>query len=235
MDFSARYHQKEIMDDLESTGKDVDYALKELDIINKWLGGNEITLRGLKMLRDAGKINQLHIADLGCGSGTMLKLIADWGRKTGLKLSLTGFDANPYIIDFAREQTRDYPEVEFCVENVLDGSFASRSFDIITCTLFAHHLDDLQLKKMLPSWRQQAKLGLVINDLHRHWLAYYSIKAITQVFSKSKMVRHDAPVSVHRGFSRLDWDKIMHQCGFDRYQLSWHWAFRWLLVIPGNP
>ena len=138
--FSQRWDQAEIMDDLEFSGAEMDRALRELEHINKWLGGNAVTLSGLNLLKNSFPENQtISIADLGCGGGDMLKLMADWGRSQGLNLKLTGIDANHYIINYARQRTREYQEIHYQTANVFDPDFQKQSFDIITSTLFTHH------------------------------------------------------------------------------------------------
>jgi 2-polyprenyl-3-methyl-5-hydroxy-6-metoxy-1,4-benzoquinol methylase len=229
-----RSEQEEIMDDLSVSGALIDQTLKELEVINKWLGGNQVTLTGLNELTKGHHITDLHIADLGCGGGDMLKRVANWGRNQGIRLQLTGVDANPYIIDHARNNCSSYPEIEFQVANILDDSFQRKQFDVIVSTLFTHHFNNKQLRGLINIWRKQTRLGIVINDLHRHWLAYYFISFITRLFSKSSMVKNDGPISVLRGFRGKEWEQVMEHCGVNIYSLSWRWAFRWLLVVPGQ-
>ena len=76
-DFSQRSEAIEIMDDLNCAGPVVDQTLAELELINKWLGGNAVTLNGLNTILKSCHQNSLTIADLGCGGGDMLKLISD--------------------------------------------------------------------------------------------------------------------------------------------------------------
>jgi hypothetical protein len=97
--------------------------------------------------------------------------------------------------------------------------------------LFFHHFTADQLVDVLGSLKSQCRVGIVINDLHRHPLAYYSIKLLTQFFSKSSMVKFDAPLSVMRGFTRLEWEEILRQAGITDYTLKWKWAFRWEILI----
>lgn len=231
--FAQRCDQSEIMDNLEFSGKEMDQALKELETINKWLGGNAVTLAGLSRLRKSMPDNRtISIADLGCGGGDMLKIIADWGRRHHIALELTGIDANEYIVEYARKQTSAYPEIKYLTANVFDPEFQKQQFDIITCTLFTHHFTTAQLLDLLRSWTESARIGVVINDLHRHWLAYYSIVAITRLFSRSFMVKNDGPISVLRAFQRHDIKMLLSRLNVERFQLQWRWAFRWMLVIP---
>src|SRR5689334_10353565 len=95
-DFSKRSQDIEQMDDLNSSGDIIRQTLRELEFINKWLGGNAVTMSGLsKILKHCDRRKQLVIADLGCGSGDMLKLIDRWAQRHGYSVRLVGFDANP--------------------------------------------------------------------------------------------------------------------------------------------
>ena len=230
--FDQRLDAKEIMDDLTFSGKEMDQALRELEVINKWLGGNQLTLHGIDQLTKSKTNGQgLRIVDLGCGGGDMLKLIANKARRQNQKWDLVGVDANPYIIEYAQDNTKDYPEINYQIVNIFSESFKEQRWDIVLCTLFTHHFTDQELVRLLHQIKGQVRLGMVINDLHRHRLAYYSIKLLTKIFSRSYMVKNDGPISVLRGFSRYNWEKILQQAQIKDFSLHWRWAFRWELVI----
>ena len=74
-------------------------------------------------------------------------------------------------------------------------------------------------------------MAVVINDLHRHWLAYHSIKWLTRLLGGSYLVRHDAPLSVARAFRRADWVALLARAGITQYELRWRWAFRWQVIL----
>jgi hypothetical protein len=86
---------------------------------------------------------------------------------------------------------------------------------------------------MLRQWQQQARVAVVINDLHRHALAYHSIRWLTRLFGGSYLVQNDAPLSVARAFRRADWERMLADAGIRRYELRWCWAFRWQVIIEG--
>lgn len=223
----------EIMDDLDCKGEVVDQTLHELDFINQWLGGNTVTLQGLYLLLKPIPIaEEITLADVGCGSGEMLRLIAKLVKKSGKRVTLIGIDANPNIIDFAQRHSAKFDNLHFETANIFSEEFKKRKFDIVLCTLFLHHFTENELIGIFHSLKNQAKRGVVINDLHRHLFAYYSIKWLTQLFSKSAMVKFDAPLSVLRAFKKEDLKRILHQAGITNYLLKWKWAFRWQLIIP---
>jgi ubiquinone/menaquinone biosynthesis C-methylase UbiE len=229
--FAARSQAPEIMDDLQCSGEVVHQTLRELDFINQWLGGNQVTLTGLSsLIKNQNKTESIHIADLGCGSGEMLKLIHQQ-LKTYPVLQLTGIDANPNIIAFAEKHCAGISNIQLKTEDIFSQDFQKHSFDIVMATLFLHHFTHDQLIKIFRSLQAQTRIGIVVNDLHRHPLAYYAIKFLTQLFSQSGMVKYDAPLSVLRGFKKAEIERIMAEAGITRYSLSWRWAFRWQLII----
>lgn len=219
------------MDDLSADGPIIAQTLKELETINKWLGGNFVTIDGIVKLIRRKKPKKLRIADLGCGGGDILKLVAEWAKKKDLEVELIGFDANPHIIDYAESNCREYENISFEVEDIFSDSFKEREFDIILCTLFTHHFSSPSLVDIFKQFKKQSTFGVVINDLHRHPLAYHSIKLLVDNFSKSEMVKNDGPLSVLRAFKRDDLLQIMEQAELQKYSLKWMWAFRWQLVF----
>jgi 2-polyprenyl-3-methyl-5-hydroxy-6-metoxy-1,4-benzoquinol methylase len=216
------------MDDLESSGPVIEQTLRELALINRLLGGNHVTLLGIKKFADASR--PLHILDIGCGGGDMLILMAEWARKNDIEMRFTGIDANSHIVDYAIQNTRNYSEIDYLCCDVLSEQYSQLKCDIVTATLFTHHFNDQQLIELFTSIRKQARLGMVINDIHRHWFAYHSIKYLTRLFSRSEMVRNDAAVSVRRAFSKNELSHVLYESGIHGFEMSWHWAFRWKVV-----
>lgn len=231
-DFTHRSNAAEIMDDLSCSGEVLNRTLKELDVINKWLGGNTVTTDGIEwLLKDHQNTRHLTIADLGCGSGQMLKLLTQWGEKNKLQLSITGFDANKNIIAYAKQHLNGLTNVELTVLDIFSAEFKTFKFDIVTGTLFFHHIPSEELIELLRRLKNQVRIGIVINDIHRHWIAFHSIRLLTKLFSKSDMVKYDAPLSVLRAFSKKELINMLTEAGITDFTIKWRWAFRWQVTI----
>lgn len=229
--FSQRSTRKEWMDDLDCSGEVLEQTLRELKTINYWLGGNRVTTLGLDQLIAEHPQSQYSIADIGCGGGDMIQVMAKWANQRKIKVKFIGIDANRNIIDLARVRQSRLSNATWEVQNVFEAEFAEEKVDILTCTLFTHHFTDEELSHLFEGMRRKARLGIVINDLHRHPLAYYSIRLLTSLFSRSPMVQNDAALSVLRSFSKKDWERILQKAGINSYQIRWFWAFRWQLCI----
>lgn len=224
-----RSDELEIMDDLEISGPVIDQTLRELNTINHRLGGNAISISALKKL--VAKESEFLFADLGCGGGDIMVQMVKWCRKKKRKAHFVGIDANPNIVSYAQKNTKEFPEISYKTLNVFSEEFRSQTFDIVHCCLFLHHFNRDQLIDLFKHFKSKARIGVIINDLHRHPLAYWSIRFLTALFSKSSMVRNDAAVSVARGFKRAEIEEMLRMAGVTNYTLSWKWAFRWKLVF----
>lgn len=229
--FQFRSDEVEIMDDLLCQGEVVEQTLRELDFINQWLGGNQVTLSGLqKSWSRLPREKEITIADLGCGSGEMLRIISRLAKEQNRKVKLIGIDANPNIIQYAADHSKEFENIAFKAVDIFSEEFQREKFDIVIATLFFHHFSNEQLVQIFSQLKNQTNKAIV-NDIHRHALAYYSIKWLTSIFSKSSMVKYDAPLSVKRAFKRQELKLILEKAGIQNYQLRWRWAFRWQLII----
>ena len=230
VDTSHRSSEMEIMDDLTMEGALFRDTLDKLEIINRFLGGNSVTINGLKnLLKNQSKNKTITIVDLGCGNGDILRDVAKFGRKNNYSFNLIGIDANLAAIEYAKELSKEYSELSFKTIDILSEDFKKQSYDVVLCTLFLHHFKNEELISFLKTTTNKATIGVVVNDLHRHKLAYYLFKLIG-FFIKNKMVRQDGLTSVLRAFKREDLENIAKEIKV-HFSIQWKWAFRYLWIL----
>lgn len=233
MSFAKRLDRLELLDEPDIPEADLERNLVELDVINRYLGGHRITLTGLEYLlqtpaaRNVLRERPLRVCEIGCGGGDNLLVIDRWARNRGLSLEITGVDMKEVCTRFARRKPWSHP-TRWITD---DYRAVPLEADVIFSSLFCHHFPDKDLPGMLRWMHERATCGFFINDLHRHPLAYHSIKWLTRVFSKSYLVRNDAPLSVQRAFRRNDWEGYLSRAGLGQGAVRWQWAFRWLILV----
>jgi ubiquinone/menaquinone biosynthesis C-methylase UbiE len=228
MNFKQRSYEKEILDRHDIPFEAIDKNMQELETINSWLGGHAITIDGFKKLSKDKR--QVSVAEIGCGGGDNLAALCRYCHNKEVGLKMTGIDINPHCVSIARKKLPG-KEASFILSDFRRVSFGNEKPDIIFSSLFCHHFTDEQLVDMLRWMQSNAREGFFINDLQRQPFAYHAIRLLTKWFSRSWLVKNDAPLSVLRGFTRKEWERLLRQAGIDRYSLRWKWAFRWLLVI----
>jgi ubiquinone/menaquinone biosynthesis C-methylase UbiE len=227
-----RSSQKELLDADNILFEDIKQNMQELNFINTWLGGHAITIAGFKKILSAkaDKNKQYTVCEIGCGGGDNLIAIDKWAKKKGYNLQLTGIDKKKECIDFAKQKIND-ARYTWINSSYQTTDFGNAKPDIIFSSLFCHHFSNEALVLMMQWMRNNSSKGFFINDLHRHFLAFFSIKGLTKLFSKSYLVKHDAPISVKRGFIKKDWQSIMQRSDIKQYSIKWKWAFRWLITV----
>lgn len=225
LNLKNRSTEKELLDGNNIPYLDIIQNMKELNKINFYLGGHQITINGFKSLVNNNK--KLSIVEIGCGGGDNLKAIKAFCNHNNIEIEMIGIDFNFDITNFAKEQNKhlkvinsDYKQVKFKTKP-----------DIIFSSLFCHHFNESQLEEQIIWMKENSKVGFFINDLERNWIAYYSIKLLTSIFSKSYLVKNDAPISVARGFKKIEWKAIFDSVNIKPNSIQWKWAFRHLIVF----
>jgi 2-polyprenyl-3-methyl-5-hydroxy-6-metoxy-1,4-benzoquinol methylase len=225
-----RTDKEELMDDFSIGGDLLRDTLDKLENINRWLGGNKVTINGLKsILENHPKDKEITIVDVGCGHGDILRDVAKFGRKQNYRFKLIGIDANPTAIEYANELSVEFDELTFETQDIFSDEFQKREFDVVLATLFLHHFKEKELVSFLKNTLKQTKIGIVVNDLHRHKLAYYLFMLLS-IFISNKMIIEDGLTSVLRGFKRKDLENISTKINV-KTNISWKWAFRYLWII----
>ena len=228
-----RSKQSEFMDDLEMSSPLLIKALDDISAINKWLGGNRVTLNALKILiKNTPKDKVMSIVDIGCGRGDILREIAKYGRENGYQFKLLGIDANQTTIDYATSLSNRFEEIEYIKLDVLSKEFVIKKFDIALCTLFLHHFNNTTALNIIQSLMNNIERGMIINDLHRCRLAYFLFK-ILSLFIQNKMTRADGATSILRGFKKTDLVSFSKQIKHESV-IRWKWAFRYQWIIIKN-
>lgn len=228
MDFSIRSYKKELLDRDDIPFDAIKRNMEELDFINTHLGGHSVTIDGFKELITDKK--DISVCEIGCGGGDNLLALKKWCMDKNIKINLTGIDVNASCITLANS-TLDQMNCQLIHADYKMVNFHNDKPDIIFSSLFCHHFTDEELVFMLRWMMKNSRTGAFINDLHRHAIAYHSIKLFTRIFSRSYLVKNDAPLSVLRGFIKRDWESLLHAANLKNYSLHWKWAFRWLVVI----
>ena len=228
--FSHRSEEKELLDREDIDFKDIARNLIELDFINTHLGGHAITINGFKTLLE--NKTKISICEIGCGGGDNLNALEIYCRKNQIDVNFTGIDINPECIEYAQSNIIN-KNTRFVISDYKEVLFDTKP-DILFSSLFCHHFSDGELVEMLQWMKDHSTIGFFINDLHRHPLAYYCIRFLTKLFSRSYLVKNDAPISVLRGFKKYEWKEIMAKAQFTRYVIKWKWAFRHLIILKND-
>lgn len=228
---NERSTELELLDGDSIPAPDLFQNLRELEKINRLLGGHQLNRKAF--IRCLPKVlpETLLVIELASGGGDNLRDLAAFCRQKGINAQFIGVDLKADCVDFAQESSQSFPEISYVCSDYRDYTPA-QPVDIAFSSLFCHHLSNEDILTYLR-WNARYAQAFFINDLHRHWLAEKAIKGLTQLFSRSYLVKNDAPASVRRGFKKSEWEYLIEQADLS-VKLSWQWAFRWMIVAKNG-
>jgi trans-aconitate methyltransferase len=235
-DFAVRATEPEWMDEHRLDLEDFADVLADLEAVNRLTLAARPTIRFLAQVTAGwppGAV--LRVADLGYGQGAMLRRIHRWATARGLRPDLTGVDLNPQCRALAARLTPPEMAIEWYEGDLFDWTPPARPHVIISA-LFAHHLADTEVVRLLKWQEATATHGWFVNDLHRHPLAWAGFRALAWAARWHAMVRHDGALSVRRAFVPADWRALLAAAGVDGADVRWHPMFRLCVArLKGEP
>jgi SAM-dependent methyltransferase len=228
IDFSKRDPRAEIIDDMSLDRETMARVLWELSLVNRYLGGYATTLSAVAELVKSSR-ERVRVLDVGAGGGDTARALVDWGRERGRRVEVVSVDLSYAAVAYARDALAEVPEASVVQADVLALPFAPGAFDVAICSLFLHHFEQAAAARILQAMFEASRVGIVVNDLHRHPLAYAGIWALTHILPASRIVRNDGPLSVLRAFRREDFDELSRMTNL-ALEARWRWAFRWRVL-----
>lgn len=222
------------MDRPGNSRADLAGALADIRFVNRWLGGRRVLLDALRPYLAAPGTAPLEILDVGTGAADLPIEIVRLARRSGRAIRVTAMDTDPVTAAIATEAARDYPEIGVIVADAFDLPFPERAFDLVTASLFLHHFDEEAAARLVAGFRRVARRAVVVNDLRRHRLPWAFITLASRLTGRSRMFRHDAPLSVLRGFTDAELAAVASESGSRRFSLERRWPFRLLLTVASE-
>ena len=198
-----------------------------LEKINRFLGGHRIPLMYLPNFL---KHKLVTILDLGTGAADVPRAIARWDTTNSFNVQITGVDSNPEILQIARENVADWPEIRIEQADLLALPYPSESFDIVLCSLTLHHFSEGDVVAILRRIHDIARGGYIINDLRRNRIAIWLSRIMARTIVTNPIARFDAPASCERAFTPAELRSLARQASLSHFSIHRHRFFRMALV-----
>ncbi|MEP7148199.1 MAG: methyltransferase domain-containing protein [Acidobacteriota bacterium] len=198
--FEERSTELERIDTGDYTPAEYVTFLREIAFINRYVGDKRALRKTLLAEIVEKDLRDFSVLDVGCGSGELLRIIAEFAAKSGRDAKLTGVDLDPISSATTKSGSYEFPEIGSVRGDAFQLPFADGAFDYAISSLFFHHLTDEQIPFVMKEMSRVARRGIFVIDLHRDPVAYLGYKIFCFVFRISELVRHDGSLSIRKGF-----------------------------------
>jgi 2-polyprenyl-3-methyl-5-hydroxy-6-metoxy-1,4-benzoquinol methylase len=219
----------ELIDHLDTDPGELLRFLEDLAWINRWLGGTRLVLTHLVFLLP-NLPTPIRILDVATGYADIPRSIARWGRGRGLPIRIEAVDSHAQVLELAQHASQGYPEIHIRHGDALNLPYPDGSFDVVLASLILHHTEGEAQARLLRELYRVARCAVVVNDLRRgRWPLLVTWMSLRLV-SRNRIIHHDGPVSVRRGFLGTELLALAHEAGWAQGRVSRHPFFRLALV-----
>ena len=205
--------------------------LRNLRTINRFFGGYRAVRRHITDLIVRAESNDvIRILDLATGSADHPIGLVRLAHQLGRKIHITAVDRNPVTLSVARERTTQMPEIDVIEGDILQLQYPPQSFDIVLCSLALHHFSRNNAIRILNMMSSVSRIGLIVNDLDRSWLAAWAAWMYTHATSRNPLTLNDSYVSVLRAFTPRELNEMALAASVPHARVYRHPIFRLVLV-----
>jgi SAM-dependent methyltransferase len=226
-----RSTEKEMMD-LPGNPKDLLLEdLRNLRIINRYLGGYRGVMTGLKRLVRKTRMSRFSLLDVGTGSADIPMVIVRWARSQGIDVRVVALEREPVTAEEAAHQTQYCPEITVIRADGMAPPFRAASFDFVLASQMLHHFSDEKIIALLKTWSGLSRKAILVSDLVRDPVAYCGISLITCLFTRNKMTRFDSRLSVKRALTIKEWRALFGEADVGPFRLVPIFPYRQMTLI----
>lgn len=219
---AERWRQDEQMDADDLPAEDFAAVLADLARVNR------LTLAGRPTLAFLARASQgrrrLKILDVGFGQGDMLRSISAWAMQHKVTVELIGIDLNPKSASIAQAATPAGMAIDYRTGDYAD--LAGAGWDVIVSSLVTHHMDETQIDGFLRFMEREARVGWMVNDLHRHRFAFTAYPLLARAMRWHPIVRADGRLSIARAFRPAEWHAMLTAAGVQGARIVRRFPFR---------
>jgi Methyltransferase domain len=207
----------ELLDDDLGTAAEIAASLTDLRHINQWFGGMRTSAELLRRIARESGLRKLSVLEVGAGGGDLPLAVQRVLAGRGLGLQVTLLDR---IWSHLPHGTGDS-----VAGDALRLPFRDGAFDVVSCSLLAHHFEPQMLVKFARESLRVSRRAVLINDLIRSRLHLLLVYLGLPLF-RSRITRHDAPASVRRAYTCDELRSVLVLAGARKVQVSRHFLFR---------
>ncbi len=225
-----RYSQSELMDDPRLNVEQHLHALRGLERINRWSASAHALWSPIQVLAGHGPQRTFRVLDIATGAGDVPITLWHRAHRAGVQLKVEGCDRSPVAIAHARHCAQQHrADVHFFELDVLSDEIPC-GYDVVTCSLFLHHLKHEDVVRLLWSMAQAAGQLVVISDLVRNRIGLVLAYLGTRLLSTSTVVHLDGPRSVRAAYTVDEIRALTVRAGMDNPEIAPCWPCRYLLI-----
>ncbi|MEM6802716.1 MAG: methyltransferase domain-containing protein [Bacteroidota bacterium] len=228
-----RSKEKEKLDELNLSGKELEESLRQLAFINKSLGNTRSLAKAVFEEIKQAKLSEVKIIDLGCGGGDILRALEKRLKKMGIGYSLLGIDGNENSLSFAASQLEAKSKISFQTADILAEGFQLPPSDILISSHFMYHFEEEDLIHFIQKHNSSVSTSIIFSELMRNKWAFLLFRTFSRLLGFRQMVKQDGLTAIKRAYTIQELQNLFARFDISAYQIRPKFLFR--MIIRINP
>lgn len=208
----------ELLDTDSGTPQEISDSLSDLRWFNRWFGGIATSRKLLsRVAQQTGKA-EFSWLEVAGGDGFVPNTLEKEFERSGIRLQIT-------LLDRAFSHLPNNGTLPRITADALSLPFRDSAFDLVSCSLFVHHLSPEQATEFFREALRVCGVAFLVNDLIRHPLHLALAYAGVPLY-RSRITRNDAPASVRQAYTIPEMRQMLHRAGAGNVEVQPHYLFR---------
>ncbi|RPI10054.1 MAG: methyltransferase domain-containing protein [Acidobacteriales bacterium] len=204
----------ELLDQPNLDFRELCTSLRDVGRLNRWFGGAQaIVSEVARIVKQRGLTGTITVLDIGTGGADIPRRLIRWGARHGLSVRVVACDRHEQIVTAAAAFSAGSEAISILRADALALPLLPGHFDFVTCSLMLHHLADDDAVTLLERLRDAPRHALIVCDLVRSRRARAGVWLAAHLVCRSRVTRHDGPLSVLRSFTVDELRALSHRAG----------------------
>jgi ubiquinone/menaquinone biosynthesis C-methylase UbiE len=198
--------------------------LRDLERVNRWLGGTALSRRALvalvtghhagpRIARAGRQGREVRLLDVGTGAADVPLSLHDWMSRNGWRVTVEAVDERAEVLEVASRRAAGVEGVRLAEAHGEQLPYADGAFDVAHASLVLHHVEPSGAERMLAEMARVSRVGVIVNDLDRAWRFFAGAWLLSRLLTRNAYTRHDAPLSVRRAYRPAELAQLAARVG----------------------
>ncbi len=230
VNLTTRVLNPELLDSGMVSDEEVRRSLLDLRRINRFFEGRRILVDAVMGELNRHQLSTCSILDVAAGSCDLPIAILNATRRQGIQAQVYALEYQHRHLALFRSELRSHQNLHPLCADALCAPFADRSFDIVTCSLFLHHLTEEQAVRLLSHLCRWARHAIIINDLERHSIPYYFFRLFGRILTSTAVSYYDGLISIRQSYRKGELAELGAKAGLKEQVAVRRWPFRLVMT-----
>lgn len=211
-----RVPQVELLDSDGGNPEEISTSLRDLWLINRAFGGVSTSFQLIEQVAREASTARISLLEVASGDGAVQKAVQNKLKRNSIDLRIT-------LLDRSRSHLNGSSHA--VAGDAIALPFSSGSFDVVSSTLFVHHLMPDAVCQFMNEALRVCRVAVIINDLIRNPMHLALVYAGLPLF-RSRLTWNDAPASVRQAYTVQEMRTLLESTPASRVEFSRHYLFR---------